>query len=198
MNKETFLKQLEESLDIFNEDIKKEEINNILAQINEKEQAGKKEKEIIEELSISKIQKDIYIKRGLNPKKITKNKTFIYKEFEELFQVIHHVIDEMSKNDFQSNMKIIFDIVILLAFICIVKIPFILIRNLGDSLILYLEIPILSNIWGLIIDIIYIIVAVVIFMNIFTKYFKNMKSTKKKTIKTKELEAVNLEEKSEK
>ena len=129
--------------------------------------------------------------------KLPKKNGFIYKQFEELFQVIHHVIDEMGKNDFQSNLKIIVDILILIAFICLIKIPFILVRNLGDSLIINLNITFMSGIWGLIVDIIYIVVAIIVFVNIFNKYFKNIKGNKKTNLKQrgKELESINLEKK---
>ena len=57
----------------------------------------------------------------------------------------------------------------------------------------YIDIPYISDIWGILIDLIYIIIALIIFMNIFTKWFKNLKTTKK--LKTKELESVKLEDK---
>ena len=196
MNKEEFASRLETSLDIFEDSVKKQEIENYLKKIEEREKNGESEEEIIKSFgTITEITETILKSHGINPKKLSKKNGFIYKQFEELFQVIHHVIDEMSKNDFQNNLKIILDLLILLAFICLLKIPFILVRNLGDSLITNLNITFMSGIWGLIVDIIYIIVALVVFMNIFNKYFKNIKAKKSNKIKGKELESINLEKK---
>ena len=196
MNKEEFASLLETSLDIFEDSVKKQEIENYLKKIEEREKNGESEEEIIKSFgTITEITETILKSHGINPKKLSKKNGFIYKQFEELFQVIHHVIDEMSKNDFQNNLKIILDLLILIAFICLLKIPFILVRNLGDSLITNLNITFMSGIWGLIVDIIYIIVALVVFMNIFNKYFKNIKAKKSNKIKGKELESINLEKK---
>ena len=196
MNKEEFASHLETSLDIFEDSVKKQEIENYLKKIEEREKNGESEEEIIKSFgTITEITETILKSHGINPKKLSKKNSFIYKQFEELFQVIHHVIDEMSKNDFQNNLKIILDLLILIAFICLLKIPFILVRNLGDSLITNLNITFMSGIWGLIVDIIYIIVALVVFMNIFNKYFKNIKAKKSNKIKGKELESINLEKK---
>lgn len=196
MNKDEFVSRLETSLDIFEDSVKKQEIENYLTRIEEREKNGESEEEIIKSFgTITEITETILKNHGINPQKLSKKNGLIYKQFEELFQVIHHVIDEMSKNDFQNNLKIILDLLILIAFICLIKIPFILVRNLGDSLITNLNITFMSGIWGLIVDIIYIIVALVVFMNIFNKYFKNIKAKKNNKIKGKELESINLEKK---
>ncbi len=196
MNKEEFVSRLENSLDIFEEEVKKEEIEKYLKKIEDREKSGETEQEIIKSFgTITNIQEQIIKQHGINPKKLQKKNGYIYKQFEELFQVIHHVIDEMSKNDFQNNIKIIVDILILIAFICLLKIPFILIRNIGDSLIINLNITFMSGIWGVLIDIIYIVIAIAVFMNIFNKYFKNIKAKKSNKIKGKELESINLEKK---
>ena len=196
MNKEEFVRRLETSLDIFEDSVKKQEIENYLKKIEERTKNGESEEEIIKSFgTMTEITETILKSHGINPQKLSKKNGFIYKQFEELFQVIHHVIDEMSKNDFQNNLKIILDLLILIAFICLLKIPFILVRNLGDSLITNLNITFMSGIWGLIVDIIYIIVALVVFMNIFNKYFKYIKAKKSNKIKGKELESINLEKK---
>ena len=193
MNKEEFVRRLETSLDIFEDSVKKQEIENYLKKIEERTKNGESEEEIIKSFgTMTEITETILKSHGINPQKLSKKNGFIYKQFEELFQVIHHVIDEMSKNDFQNNLKIILDLLILIAFICLIKIPFILVRNLGDSLITNLNITFMTGIWGLIVD---IIVALIVFMNIFNKYFKNIKAKKTNKIKGKELESIHLEKK---
>ena len=136
MNKEKLTTILNARLDLFNAKVKEEEKKKIIDLVNDNEQKGMSETEAIKSLgNLDDIINNIYISHGIDPKKITKKKDFFYKKFTELFEVIHHVIDVSSKNDFQSNMKIIFDMVILLGFVCILKIPFILILYFHISLI---------------------------------------------------------------
>ena len=194
MNQEEFIKKLKDKLDILTPEALEEEIKIYESDIEAKKTQNLAEEDIIRSFgSLEGIEKRILRKHGINPEKVMKKESFIYKKFEELFQVIHRVVDIMSKNDFKENVKIIFDLLILIIFICLIKIPFILVQNSGDSLLSYIDIPYISDIWGLIVDLIYIIIAVFIFVNIFTKWFKNLKTTKK--LKTKELESITLNDK---
>ncbi len=202
MNREEFRKNLLDGLYILQTDVAMDECALYLKQIDEKIQSGLSEEEAIKSLGdISTIQKDILNKRGINPDKVIKKKGFFYKQFEELFQVIHRVVEQMANNSFKENVKIIVDIFVLIFIICIIKIPFILIQNLGDSVLLAFEYPILLDIWALILDVLYIIVAIMVFMNVFTKWFKNLKVQKKEKhvqkIEAKALESVNLKDESE-
>ena len=196
LNKEMFVKKLKDKLDILEDSVQEEEINEYVKKIEEQEKSDLKEEDIIKSFgSINEISRKILKKHGINPNKVLKKDRFLYKKFEELFEVIHKVVDVMSKNSLEENAKIILDILILIAFVCLLKIPFVAIRDLGDSLLSYTSIPVLYNLWGILIDIIYIIVAVFVFMNIFTKWFKNLKSTKK--LKVKSLDTVTLGDKKE-
>ncbi len=194
MNQEEFIKKLKDKLDILTSEALNDEIKYFESEIEKQKDQNVSEEDIIKSFgNLENIEKQILKKHGINPEKVMKNENFIYKKFEELFQVIHRVVDIMSKNDLKDNVKILFDLFILIIFVCFIKIPFILIQNLGDSLLSYIDIPYISDIWGILIDLIYIIIALIIFMNIFTKWFKNLKTTKK--LKTKELESVTLEDK---
>ena len=202
MNREEFRKKLLDGLDILHAGVATLECDVYLKQIEEKMQNGSSEEDAVKSLGeISVIQKDILNKHGINPDKVIKTKGFFYKQFEELFQVIHRVVEQMANNSFKENVKIIVDILILIFVICIIKIPFILVQNLGDSVLLAFDYPILLDIWVLIIDVLYIIVAIMVFMNVFTKWFKNLRVQKKEKpvqkIKAKALESVNLKAGSE-
>ena len=191
MNQEEFIKKLKDKLEILTPEALEEEIKIYELEIERQKEQNIKEEDIIKSFgTIENIVKKILKKHGINPEKVMKKESLLYKKFEELFEVIHRVVDVMSKNDFKENVKIFFDLLILIIFISLIKIPFILIQNLGDSLLSYIDIPYISDIWGLIVDLIYIVIAVIIFINIFTKWFKNLKTTKK--LKMKELESVKL------
>lgn len=183
MNKEQFLEELEKHLDILTTEAKEEELKKYQTMILSGEQ-----------IDIEKIVKEIYLRRGINPEKVLKKDKFIYSKFEELFKIIHNVVEKMSENNLEENVKIILDLLVLIFLICLIKIPFILVRNLGDSLLEVINVPPLLTVWGLIIDIVYIIVAFIVFINIFSKWFKNIKTKKGKKIKGKALESISLEE----
>ena len=195
MDKKEFERQLLNYLDIFEDDVIHEEVNICMDKISRENGQGLSEEEAIASLGKpEEVAKKIYEKHGVAFSKVHKKHGFIYQKFEQLFQVIHRLVDVMSKNDLQSNAKIVLDILILIAFVAILKIPFIVVQNLGDSLLSYLAIPVISDIWSLLMDLIYIIVAVIVFINIFQKYFKNIQVDKKVSIKAKGLESVSLED----
>ena len=81
---------------------------------------------------------------------------------------------------------------ILIVFIALLKIPFIAIENIGDGLFEVLNSPTVLTIWSFVIDVVYLIVALMAFMNIFTRWFKNLNSKKKKEMEGKELDAITL------
>ena len=193
MNQEEFIKKLKDKLEILTPEALEEEIKIYELEIERQKEQNIKEEDIIKSFgTIENIVKKILKKHGINPEKVMKKESLLYKKFEELFEVIHRVVDVMSKNDFKENVNIFFDLLIIIIFISLIKIPFILIQNLGDSLLSYIDIPYSMDIWGLIVDLIYIVISVIIFANIFTKWFKNLKVAKK--IKTKELESVTLKD----
>ncbi len=181
MNQAEFKSKLMDSLDILTEDVKKEEVQVYIEKIEQGLKDGLDEKTIISSFgTIDSIQKSIYLKHGINPdlNRNKKNTGFFYKQFQELFQVIHNVVDQMAKNTMKDNIKIILDILVLIFFICILKVPFIFVRNLVDNVLLAFDYPTLLTVWGIVIDIIYIIVAIMVFISVFTKWFKNIKETK--------------------
>ena len=193
LNQEEFIKKLKDKLEILTPEALEEEIKIYELEIERQKDQNIKEEAIIKSFgTIENIVKKILNKHGINPEKVMKKESLLYKKFEELFEVIHRVVDVMSKNELKENIKIVFDLLILIIFISLIKIPFILIQNLGDSLLSYIDIPYSMDIWGLIVDLIYIVISVIIFANIFTKWFKNLKVAKK--IKTKELESVTLKD----
>ncbi len=210
--KEKLISNLRNSLTILTSEAKEEEIRKIENQINQKLEGGTSEEEAIKSLGeVDEIVKEIYFSHGIDASKITKRKGFFYGKLEELFESIHNVVDAMSKNTFQENVKIIVDLLVLIVIICAIKIPFLLIENIGDGILEVLGNNTVNSIWGLAIDFAYIIVAIMVFMNIFTKWFHNIKSkpqAKKeesskvempqKKIEGKELESVSLTDKVEK
>ena len=210
--KEKLISNLKNSLTILTNEAREEEIQKIESNISQKLENGMSEEEAVKSLGgLDEILRDIYLSRGIDSSKIMKKKGFFYGKLEELFESIHNVVDAMSKNSFQENLKIIADLLVLIVIICAIKIPFLLIENIGDGIFEVLGNSTVNSIWGLVIDLIYIVVAIMVFMNIFTKWFHNIKSktnVKKeeppkmempqKKIEGKELESVSLTDKEDK
>ncbi len=210
MKEEVFFENLKKSLNILTNEAVAEEIQYYKNLLNEKRNEGNMESDLLKIFgSVNSVRDTIYFKRGIDSKKISQKKGFFYRQFEELFETIRHVVDVMSKNSFRENLKIFFDLFLLIVLICLIKIPFIFVENLGDSLFEVLQSSIVTTIWGFVIDIVYIIVAIMVFMNVFTRWFKNIQAShglkveknielpKKDRINGKELESINLSDKKD-
>lgn len=185
-----FKKDLRKKLDILTEEAFQEEIA-----VYESELTNQNEEERVASFgNLDDIAKSILKKRGIDETKITHSK-FVYHQFEELFKTVHRVVDRMAQNELKENVKIVIDLLILIAFICLLKVPFLFVQNVFDDLLLNFNQPILVEIIHFILDISYIILAVVFFMNIFTKWFQNRDEKKANKIKGEALEAISLSNK---
>ena len=82
MNQEQFLKELHQTLDMLTESAWEEEKQKYISKIEIQKQNGKTEEEAVKSLeNINEIKESILLERGINPKKLKKRKSFIYREF---------------------------------------------------------------------------------------------------------------------
>lgn len=180
MNRNRYLQVFKDGLVIFEESYSQQKVLELDEKITKLMDAGKTEEEALKELGdvqehIQNVLKEHHIANLSNHK----NQSFFTTKAEGLLEVVNHVIDVMSKNSAKANAKIIFDILVLIFLVCIIKIPFILVRDLGERLLAFLSIPFVLNLWHFVIEIAYVILAVVVFLNIFKRWFKNLKIQKK-------------------
>ena len=84
----------------------------------------------------------------------------------------------MSHNTLKENGKILFDLLLLILFTCILKIPFIFVRSLGMSFLTFLSSPILERLWYFGFELVYLFVAVLFFVRIFRKWFQELPNFK--------------------
>ena len=119
-------------------------------------------------------------KYGVNSDVVLKKEVFFKRKFNDLGKAFNHIVDRMGKNDFKANLKIILDIIVLLLFISLCKIPFIVVRNLGEGLLGVINFSFAYDIWAFFIELVYIVIAVMIFINVFPKWFKNLKPSNNK------------------
>lgn len=178
MTKNTYLQEIKDGLKIFEESYQQQEILKLDEKIDQLIQSGMTEEASLKSLGTKEeIISSIYKLNHVNPNYVQK-RSFWKEQYESLFQVINHVVEVMGKNSGKANVKIIFDIFLLIVLTCLLKIPFILIRDLGENLLNFLSNPFLVSIWQFLIEIIYLIVGVTFFFIIFKKWFKNLKIQK--------------------
>ena len=169
-----YLEEIKSYLEILDKSTVEKEINNIKNVLEQNMRDGKKFEEL--NLVSAKEQAKIILKSyNINSEIVLNKSNFFKRKGKELISAFNHLLDIMSKNDFKANLKIVFDILVLLVFISLVKIPFIAIRNIGESLLQNIDFPLAYDIWGIAIEIVYIIVAIMIFINVFPKWFKKLK-----------------------
>lgn len=92
------------------------------------------------------------------------------------YNLLMDLSDIFKKSNNEKRVKLVIDLVFLIIVTCVLKIPFIFIRNLGDNII---SIFFSSNImvlaiWGLIIELIYAIVALIFFMKTLKKWINKL------------------------
>lgn len=164
MNKEDFLKELEKELSFLEKEKVIKEIN---VYDNKFKKSKKSDEEVIKSLGeIDDIVKNIKIKYEKKSSSWVKS----------CIDTLQDLIIIFKKSDNKKRGKLIVDILFLLVITCVLKVPFIFIRNLGDNL---LGIVFDSNIkilgiWGIIIELGYLFVALSFFMKTLQKWLANI------------------------
>ena len=109
-------------------------------------------------------------------KKVSKDKKNILKWFGNFYNDLLELSAIFRKSDNQKRTKIIVDLLFLIVITCVLKIPFIFIRDLGDNLIGIIfngNINVLA-IWGLIIELAYAVLALMFFMKTLKKWLSSI------------------------
>lgn len=175
MNRKEFLKKLRKELSFLE---KKELEKEMLEYINKIDSSNSSDIEVIKGFgSMEDIIKEVCKKHKLNYKQIKEEKQGWFKNF---YNDLIDLSTILKNSDGKKRSKILLDILLLIVVTCVLKIPFIFLRDLGDRLIeaiLKSNVTILA-IWGLIIEIIYVIVALTFFIKTFKKWFSNLEKEK--------------------
>lgn len=179
MNRTKFLQDLKNGISIFEESYQQQKILEIDEKISKLVETGISEEDALKQMGDVKSYIDfIYQENHVSYQATHQRKSFLSSSYEQLFKTIRHVIDVMGQNSSKANVKILIDVFILLGLTCILKIPFILVRDLGDSTLGFFANPLLNNIWHLIVELIYLVVAITFFLNVFKKWFQNLRIEK--------------------
>ena len=175
MSKEEFLKTLRKRLSILEDSEIEDIISEYEGYIEEKVNVGLSESEAIKELGdIDEIVSDLLAAYKVKEPKSDNFNSIINK----FCNAIDNFMSSLDNKSAKDIIRILIEVIIILLAIWLLKIPFALIRNLGESIFYELHGPIgniLGSIWWIIIEFSYIIVAIIFFFKTFEKrYFKNM------------------------
>lgn len=200
MNKKTFLNKLKENLEILNEEEIEDIIEEYETHINEKVSSGKTEEEAIKDfgdfdllvkdiLSAYKIKGDY--KKEIHEKNII---TDVIDSFVNFIKEFIYCISNKSKNDI---VKFIFEFIVLILFIGILKLPVIFIEKLGVVFFREFDFPFnhtLGDIWKFMIEIIYLILAVAGIVSFVKKRYMNNDYNTSDELKDKNIEKREVKE----
>ncbi len=175
MNRKEFLKSLRKHLSFLSKtDLEKE----VLYYINKIDSSKLSDVEVIKSFgTMEDVLNDVCKRHGLNYKEIQKEEQIWFKKF---YTNLVDLSTILKNSDGKNRTRILLDILLLIVITCVLKIPFIFVRDMGDRVVEALldsNITILA-IWGLVIEIFYVVVALSYFIKTFDKWFKNLEEAK--------------------
>lgn len=178
MNKKEFLNTLRKRLSILEDSEIEDIISEYEGYIEEKVNIGLSEEEAVKELgNIDEIVSDLLAAYKVKEPQSDGFNSVINK----LCNGIDNFMSSLDDKSARDIIRIIVEIIIILLAIWLLKLPFYLIRNLGESIFYEVHNPIsniLGSIWYILIETSYIIVAIILFIKMLEKrYFKGV-STK--------------------
>lgn len=192
MSKKTFLDKLRKRLSI----LKSEEIEDIIEEyeghINEKVSSGKTEEEAIKDFG----DFDELVKEILSAYKINedydeekKEKNVIQEFAESCASFFKEFIENISKRSKEDIIRFVFEFIVLIIFIVILKLPVLFVEKLGWMVFGEFISPfgnILSSIWKYMIEIIYFILSVACIISFVKKRYLEGEKMNDDSVKSKE------------
>lgn len=184
MSKKEFLSNLRKKLKVLNENEIEDIIEEYEGHINEKMSKGKTEKEAIEDFGdFDLLVKDILsaYKINTNYEKESKDKNIISDFIDSIVTFISDFVKNISNRSKKDIIKFIFEFIILLLFITILKFPVIIIEKIGMRLFDILLDPfsnILGTIWKYMIEFIYLILSILGIISFVKKRYINVPNEK--------------------
>ena len=173
MNKEEFLNKLRKELNILEDKEVEDIISEYEGYIEEKVNRGLTEEEAVKELGdINEIVNDLLAAYKVKQKDTNVLNRFINK----VSQGFDYILNELSHKSGKEILKFVIEIALIVLIIVILKIPFLLLKDLGWNIFGDLGAPISSilyGIWSFIVELTYLILAVILFIKIIEKrYFQ--------------------------
>ncbi len=171
MNKEAFLKKLRKRLSVLEDSEIEDIVSEYEGYIAEKVSLGLTEEDAVKELGdFEEIVNDLlsaYKVKGCN-----KEDNGFNHIINKIGAFIDNFMDSLSDKSGSDILKILIQIVLILFLICLLKIPFVIIKNLGINLFQELIFPIgniFASIWSLIVELSYTVTAIIFFIKMYEK-----------------------------
>lgn len=172
MKRKTFIKSLRKHLSFLDKKALEEEI---LYYINKIDKSKKADEEVIKSFGpMEEIVKDVCKRRKIDSPSLSKKEFFIVQFYNDLVD-----LGTLLKNcDGKKRGKILLDLLLLVVLTCFLKIPLIFIRDLGDQVIdsFFNSNLTFFALWGLIIEVVYVFLALGFFVRTFRKWFGNLET----------------------
>lgn len=201
MNKEEFLKKLKKRLNVLEDSEIEDIVSEYEGYIDEKVAKGLSEEEAVKELgNFEEIVQDLLA--AYKVKNSSNNEDTFSNFINKLGNGLDNIIDTLSHKSGTDIIRLLIEIIIILFIICLLKIPFSMIKDLGGDIFKELVSPIgnvFRAIWYFIIDFSYIIISVIFFIKMLEKrYFKSVSDEIVETIDEEKEKANSKKKKSSK
>lgn len=169
MNKESFVSLLEDKLFYLVENVRNEEINKYVTVIDNYVNMGQSEENAIATFgNLDDLVKAIYLSHGLDYKKIYSGKVS-GKGLKNAFKNFYSLI---SGNDKRKMKNAILYFLYIILLVVLLKIVFIFIRDMGSQMFSDLfSNHTFSKIYDISFEVLYVLVAIIVFFKMFTKKF---------------------------
>ena len=179
MNKDEFLKELDQKIDVLEKDEREKIIKKYKTQITKRLNKGENEEEVIASYDIDKEVSSILDEHGVSDNKTTKSSSKGF--FGDLIDTVEGLVDSVSKKSAKEIFFMLLEIVLIILLVALFKIPFEFIKEILISLFSALGGTLANTfmyITNLIVEIVYFVFAVIVFIVIFKKRFEKYKKTK--------------------
>lgn len=192
MNKKVFLEKLKKKLKILKEDELDDIIEEYEDHINEKISSGKTEEEAVKDFgNFDELVKEILSAYKINEDydKPTKEKNVVADFIDTCVSFVKDLARNLGNRGADDIIKFIIEFVVLILFIAILKLPVLFVEEAGEWLFERLVSPFgyaLAKIWKYMIEIMYLILAIVGIVNFVKKRYMEGENVEEKELIKKE------------
>ncbi|MEG1732624.1 MAG: DUF1700 domain-containing protein [Longicatena sp.] len=182
MNKDEFLKSLDERLQVINEQERKDIIDEYRMHIEMKMQDGKSEEEAIADFgNMDELVNEILDAYKINTNQNRHDFDHQFNHFmDTMFDGFKRFVSSFTSLDMDDVVKFIFEIFIILLLLGLLHIPFRVVASIGSNLLGHLigfgVGQVLSVIWQIVIEVAYLGIFIILLVNVCTKRIKRYRT----------------------
>lgn len=206
MNKEQFIAYMNQHLAVIKEDERKDIIDEYINHIDEKVSEGMSEEEVIESFGdIDEMIKEILDAYNIDPKQAKSTASGFDKKVNDvldvLFEGFQSFLSKITSMDVDSIVRLMFEVLVVLIVLAILRIPFEIMESLGASLLRSLFGYGIGStfawIWHTICSILYIVMFIVALINVTSRRWAHFKGKQNTPIMDDVKESFNFEQAKE-